>query len=300
MKKYILIFLSATTLFACQDVIDIEVKEGINQMVVDAWLTNENTEQKVILTYSQAYFDNAEPKPVLGAKVIVFDEDSTAYTFSDKNNKGIYTYEAQNGKSFNQIGKRYALYIKNGNEEYYSISQLKRVPKIDSVAYESFKFPVPPPDSTPQEGYLVQFYASDPAGEGDCYWVKYKKNSKSAFKATQISIAYDAGFSPGTKSDNIMFIQPLRQSVNGLGLFEDKDTLTVNLHSIPVEAYYFLLQVRQESSNGGIFAVPSANIPTNILNLNAKSSTKALGFFAVSAVSNAQTIIDKNKAKPRK
>lgn len=299
MKKYIVLGLSSILFISCEDVIDISVKDGVSQLVVDAWITDANTEQKVVLTNSQAFFDNSPAKPVLGATVIVFDEDSLAYPFVDLKNNGVYTYTPKNGKSFNQIGKRYALYIKNGSEEYYSISQLNRVPKIDSVSYQEFKFPVAPPDSTPQEGYLAEFYANDAKGEGDCYWVKYGKNSKLANKATQIVIAYDAGFSPGSKSDNLMFIKPIRQSVNGLGLFEDKDTLNASLYSITPEAYYYLLQVRQETTNGGIFATPPANIPTNILNRNANSKNKAIGFFAMSAVSNVQTIVDKSKAKPK-
>ena len=51
--------------------------------------------------------------------------------------------------------------------------------------------------------------------------------------------------------------------------------------------------------NGGIFGTPPANIPTNIFTLNSSSKNKALGFFAVSSVSKFETIIDKNKAKPK-
>jgi hypothetical protein len=61
-----------------------------------------------------------------------------------------------------------------------------------------------------------------------------------------------------------------------------------------------MFQLKQESSNGGIFATPLSNIPTNIQNLNPNSETKAIGAFFVSSRSVFETVIDKNKAKPKK
>ncbi|MDP5140386.1 MAG: DUF4249 domain-containing protein, partial [Spirosomaceae bacterium] len=44
--------------------------------------------------------------------------------------------------------------------------------------------------------------------------------------------------------------------------------------------------------------VPSANIPTNIVNRNATSPKTAIGWFGVSSVSQLSTTIDKAKARP--
>jgi hypothetical protein len=251
----------------------------------------------VKLTISQPYFEDAAPKPALGAEVIVYNQDSTAHVFTDPNNDGVYTYKPKAGK-FLKENEQVALAVKYENEQYYSLSQLKRVPKIDSIAYEVFSFPIAPPNGGPKDGFLAQFYANDPVGEGDTYLVRSYKNDTLRFKPTDITLAYDAGFSPGSKSDGLMFILPIRQSLNQT-LFSDKDKLKVELFSIPTEAYYFLLQLRQESSNGGIFATPLSNIPTNIINLNSKSTKKALGAFFVSKVSTFETVIDKSKARPK-
>jgi len=297
MKKIFGLFAISFVLFSCEEVVDIEVRDGVNQLVVDAWLTDENREQKVTLTISQPYFEQSAPKPALGAEVIVYNQDSTAHVFKDSNNDGVYTYQPQQGE-FLKDNEQVALYVKYEGEEYYSISKLNRVPKIDSVAYEVFSFPITPPNGGPKDGFLAQFYANDPTGEGDTYLIRSYKNDTLRFKPTDITLAYDAGFSPGSKSDGLMFILPIRQSLNQT-LFADKDKLKVELFSIPTEAYFYLLQLRQESSNGGIFATPLSNIPTNILNLNSKSTKKALGAFFVSKVSTFETTIDKNKARPK-
>jgi hypothetical protein len=297
MKKLFLVLIVSISLLACEQVIDLEVKEGISQLVVDAWLTDEQKEQSIKLTLSQPYFDEADPKPALGAQVIVYNEDSTAYVFTDVDNDGIYTYTPKNNGYLKQ-NESTALYIKYENEEYYSLSELKRVPKIDSIAYEVFSFPITPPNGEPKDGYLAQFYANDIVGEGDTYMMRSYKNDTLRFAPNDITLAYDAGFSAGSKTDGLMFILPIRQSINQT-LFLDKDKIRVELFSIPKEAFYYLFQLKQESSNGGIFATPLNNIPTNIINLNSNSPKKALGAFIVSKVSVFETVIEKGLAKPK-
>ena len=301
MKKifFILIILFiSVSIFSCTDVIEIDVKDGVSQLSVDALINNKPETQSIKLTLTQGYFDNTAIKPALGATVIVFDEDSLAYQFIDLKKDGIYTYNAKN-KPLSKIGKQYVLYVNYGGEEFISVSKLNRVPKIDSIAYEADKFPIKP-ENGPQEGFQPQFYANDFVGEGDCYWIKSAKNKKYFSKANQITVAYDAGFSAGSKTDGLLFILPIRGSVGGRELFSDKDTLNVDVYSITQEQFYYLQFVSQVSQEGSLFSTPLSNIPTNIINRNSNSTKKAVGFFGISAVSSMEAIIDKNKAKPKK
>lgn len=287
------------SLYSCEDVIDLKVQDGVPQLVVDAWLTNESKIQEVKLSISQPYFDNSAPKPALNAEVLLIEKDSTTHRFEDTDKDGVYTFDARKGSPI-KIGNDYALYIKYNNEEFYAVSKVNRVPKIDSMAYENFSLPITPTDGKPKDGFIGEFYARDPDGPGDTYWIKSYKNGKYRNGPSQINLAFDAGFSPGAKSDGLLFILPLRQSINDNEVNLDKDTLKVELLSITNEAFYYLQLIRQESTNGGIFSTPPANVPTNIINLNEKSSVKALGFFGMSAVSSFQSIVDKNKAKPKR
>ncbi|WP_435357597.1 DUF4249 domain-containing protein [Emticicia sp. SJ17W-69] len=292
----IILFISVS-LFSCTDVIEIDVKDGVSQLSVDALINNKSETQTIKLTLTQGYFDNSPIKPALGANVILFDQDSVAYQFKDLKNTGVYSYDGK-ANPLNKIGKQYALYINYAGEEYVSLSKLNRVPKIDSISYEVDKLPVKP-ENGPQEGFLPQFYAKDFDGEGDCYWIKSAKNNKYFSKATEITVAYDAGFSPGSKSDGLLFILPIRTSV-GRELYSDKDTLKVDVYSTTPEQFYYLQFVSQVSQDGSLFSTPLSNIPTNIINRNEKSIKKAVGFFGMSAVSSMETIIDKSKAKPKK
>lgn len=296
MKK-ILWFILPLVLWSCEDVINFDLGEpGPSQLVIDAMLTNQDTLQVVQLSLSQPYFSQNGLVPALGAEVIVFAEDSTRYVFTEDSN-GRYTYDPKKNGMFDRVGKRYALYVKYQNEEYAALSSLRRVPQIDSITYSFTELPFAVSDSTVRSGYLAQFFARDPEGLGDTYWIRFAKNGRYQNAPNQITLAYDAGFSPGSQSDGLVFILPIRQSINR-GLYVEGDRIRVDLHAIPNEAWFFLSLVRQESGNGGLFAVPSSNIPTNVVNLNTSSTAKALGFFAISNVSRFETVVQKENARP--
>lgn len=293
--KRLLILPAAFFFFSCEDVIDIEVKDGRQQLVVDAWLTDEVREQRVTLTLSQAYFDQDAPLPALGAEVYVIREDSTRFRFSDNDNDGVYTYTPRN-RNYLRINEKVGLYIKYNAEEYYSISELRRVPTIDSLKYQSITLPIKP-ENSPQSGFLAQFFANDFEGEGDTYLVRSYKNDMLRTRSNEYTLSYDGGLSPGSQSDGMLFLQPVRMGINS-GLFEDRDKVTVELFSIPVDAWFFLYQMQSETNNGGIFATPPANIPSNVFNRNPESAEKAVGLFFVSRVSRYTAMIDKNNLRP--
>ena len=290
---------SVVGLTSCEDVIDLKTETGPTQLVVDAWITDQPGPQTMRLTLSAAYFNNGPAKIATGADVSVTDDAGTVFPFRYITETKRYQWTPpQDSIKLGHIGRTYTLKVIYEGEEYRAANQIKRVPAIDSLSFKQEKFPIKP-SVGPQEGYIAEFYARDFLGLGDTYWIKPLKGGKlNGTEASNISLAFDGSFSPGSPSDGLIFIQPLRQSITTNGLFSAGDTAGVELHSITPETYYFLLQVRQESANGGIFAVPPANIPTNIQNVN-PNGKKALGFFGTSAVSRAETVIDPKKAKPK-
>jgi len=290
---------SAFFLTSCEDAINIDTETGPSELVVDGWITNKPGPQTVKLSLSASYFNNSPAKPALGAEVMITDDQGAIYKFTDEKGQGTYKWTPKSDTvALGRIGGKYALQIKYSGEEYTATNEIKRVPKIDSLTYQEESFPINPPEG-PRDGFLAQFYARDFVGVGDTYWIKPLKSGKLyGTEPGDISLAFDASFGAGTPSDGLTFIQPLRQSINVNRLFSAGDTVGVELHSITLESYFFLFQVRQESTNGGIFAVPPANIPTNVSN-EKPNGKKALGFFGASAVSRAETVIDPKKAKPK-
>jgi hypothetical protein len=287
-------------LFGCEDVIEKEVKSGVSQLVVDAFINDQADNQSIKLTFSQGYFDNSSPKPVLGATVFVFDEDSVGHQFFDERRNGNYVWKPNaKQKAMNKIGKQYLLYIQHDGQEYISVSKLNRVPKIDSLNYFNDTLAIKP-QTTSQFGFTAEFFARDFKGEGDCYMIKSTIEGKPK-KANNFTLAYDGAFRPGSKSDGIIFILPIRRAINTdtLALLQDREYVAVEVSSLTQEAYFYLSLLQQESSNQGLFSVPSVNLPSNVVNRNEKSDKKPLGFFNIASVSVFGTRIEKEKAKPK-
>lgn len=287
-------------LSSCEDVVDLNINAGDSQLVVEGWITNQIADQTIRLTQSAPYFDNTPAKPALNAIVTVTDEKGKVFSFKDLKNNGNYVWQPASARdTIGRIGGTYTLRIKLGTEEYSAVSKLNRVPKIDSLTYFFDKLPVAPTDGSPKDGYKPEFFARDPVGVGDCYWIKSYKNGKYYDKASEISTAFDGAFSAGANSDGLIFILPIRQSIVPFNDFlAEKDTIKVELYSLSLEGYYFINQVRIESTNGGIFATAPSNIITNVKNAN-PNGRKPLGYFGAAGVSTFQTVVDAKKAKPK-
>ncbi|WP_229209357.1 DUF4249 domain-containing protein [Dyadobacter sediminis] len=282
---------------SCEDVIDLETQTGPEQMVVDGWITNEAGPQTIKLTWSANYFNNNAPKPVLNAEVTVTDNLGKTFEFEDADANGTYIWGASNADTLGQIGRTYTLKIRNGAEMYSAVTEIKRVPAVDSVVYRNEKLPFEP-DKGPREGFVAQFYARDFAGSGDTYWIKPYVGGKAVVdKAVNISIAYDAAFGSGAATDGLIFILPLRESITTDSLYSAGASVGVELHSITNETFEYLNQIREQASNGGLFATPITNIRSNVINAN-PDGPKALGFFGASAISRKETVIDPAKARP--
>ena len=134
-------------------------------------------------------------------------------------------------------------------------------------------------------------------GTGDTYWIKSFKNGLFLNKPQELNIAYDAAFAAGGNVDGLIFIPPIRDTINPfdedendnfLSPFEDGDSVYVELHSITQEAFRFFQQVQIQTNRPGgfaeLFAQPLANVPTNIVNGGPDLDVLALGFFNVAAV----------------
>ena len=293
----LLSLLVVVALTSCEDVIDFETETGPPQLVVDGWITNEPGSQTINLSWSSGYFDNGTPKPYLGAAVTVTDNFGTIYEFKDVAGDGKYIWQATANDTLGHIGRSYKLQVKNGNDVFTAMNEIKRVPTVDSIVYQNETLPFEP-DKGPKKGYIASFYARDFVGEGDTYWIKPVIRGKAVVeKPTSISIAYDAAFSAGAPSDGLIFILPLRQAITTDSLYSAGASVGVELHSITNEAFEFLKQMREQAANGGLFAVPIQNLKSNVVNSNA-SGDKALGYFGASAVSRMETTIDPEKARP--
>lgn len=296
-RVIILLVLIASFLTACEDIIDLKVPDSNKYLVVDASLTNLPGTQVIHLLESQNYFDNSEPAGIKGAKVRVTDNEGKAFDFIENTSKpGYYEWKQTNNQTFGKIGNTYTLSINWNGEQFEAVSGMYRVPPIDSIRYKFSKANLRQSgEGKPLEGYEANFYARDFRGEGDCYRIKAYKNGKLFNETNNLTIAYDANFQKGAQADGLMFILPVRSSISP-ELYLNGDSLKVELLSISEAQFDFYTQARLEINNAGLFARPSANIPTNLVNKNKNSPWQGAGWFGVSAVSSKSIKIDATQA----
>lgn len=280
---------------SCEDKINPSLEYAAPVLVVDAWLNNKPETQVISLTQSQPYFENSNPAGVSGAVVSVKDPKGKTFSFTEDDKKpGNYLWKPALNEVFGTVGDTYTLTIQISGERFESSSRMGRVPPIDSITFEADKRL-----GSKEPITRAEFWATDPVGTGDAYWIRSYKNGVMLNKPSEINFAYDAGFSEGGVTDGVTFITPIRRRINpndkdangkALSPFVGGDSVNVQIHSVTKQAFNYLNQVSIQTDRPGgfqeLFSTPLANVSTNISNTNTNGS-KALGFFNVSAVSLA-------------
>ncbi|MGB0524846.1 MAG: DUF4249 family protein [Flammeovirgaceae bacterium] len=299
MKKLIYLFaiIMGLGLMSCEDPIDVTLESSIPQLTVDAWITNETKVQTVRLTVSQDYFSNTFNPDALNATVTLTDITANEnYSFTDADNDGNYTYDAS-GEAIAKLNHEYQLTVVFDGNTFISTTNVNRTMPIDSVGIEYREGGLGEP-----EGHYASLYARDSVGFGDFYWIrtyKWDQADNQGFwlnKPSEINISADGTFSPNARNDNIElfeFILPIRDLVNPVSdpdgpddipPYEIGDSLYVELHGISEGSYYYLLEIQTATLNGGLFATPLNNVPTNIANADPNSTVTAIGWFGMSMV----------------
>lgn len=285
----LLFLIGVIGLNSCTTVIDAKLDTGPIQLSVDGTLTDQPGPQTIRLTQTAAYFDSSQPTPATSATVTVADNTGKTYLFSDPDNDGYYVWQPTTKDTLGRIGRTYQLTIAYQGDTYKASSKMNPIPPVDSITFVKRKrSPL-----SKIEGYRAEFYAVDIPNEVDYYRVRFFRNGELQNKPSNIITSQDGAFrGASTVTDGLTFIVPIRRSVNPDSLYNFNDVVKVEVQSLTSEGFDFWQQLRTQITNGGLFATPPANVPTNVLNTNA-SGRKATGFFITSAVrSKTVTVTD--------
>lgn len=279
-QAFTLPLIASVCSFSCETVIKADLDTGPAQLSVDGSVTDQPGKQIIRLTQTAAYFDSAKPPVASGATVSVTDNTGKIYAFTDPDNDGYYIWQPPTTKdTLGRIGRTYRLAVKWNGDDYSAISVLNRVPTVDSIVFRNERLtPV-----SQKFGYKAEFYARDPAGAIDYCRIRFYRNDTLQNGSQKIILAYNGAFRGSADTDGLMFIRPIRQSVNPENLYQMDDRVRIDIQSVTGEYFDFMDQVNTQINNSGLFAQPPANVPTNIINANAKGR-KATGFFVASAI----------------
>ncbi|MBV8252464.1 MAG: DUF4249 domain-containing protein [Chitinophaga sp.] len=286
MKKilFYIVIVCLGALTACTDTINLNVPKGQSFPVLDAWVTTEPGIQKIRITMSVPYTDQAPAPIVSDAKIILNDlTTGDSYPFLFKDN--LYQYDATN-KAIGVVGHVYKLHVELQGEILEGIDTIKRVPPIDSMTYE---YKAKGESTSGKEGYYCRFYAIDIKGATDYYWIRSYRNDSLHRVRDEFSI--DGSYSEGV-SDGAQFILPIAQSItDGQHPWLLNDKVIMRLSSCSKPSFDFLKQVDQQVNAGGLFAKVLENVKSNMQNTTTNGKVKLLGWFGTSAVSRAEITI---------
>jgi len=296
--KNLLKFISLIILISCEEIIYPDLESNNPILVVDAWLNNQNQSQTIILSSSQDYLDSTSTKFIAGAEVYITNDKGEKFDFTEKD-KGRYTWNPDsNFSSLGDIDTKFFLNISYNGKVITGSSTLNRTSIIDSINFVKGEFP--------ENSYYAEFWSNEKEGIGDAYWIKSFKNGIKQVRSQDIITCIDAGASSeGAIIDGIPFIPPIRRAVTKFerdeitdefkSPFEYGDSLYVEIHSIPYEAFDFLnkvsIQIDRQGGFGELFAVSLANSPTN-LTVENDSNFPVVGFFCVSAINGMGNVLD--------
>jgi len=274
---------------ACTDPVDLDSTFEGPQPVVEAWLTNEEAEQVINLSYTQDFFANTLPDPLTGAEVVICQTSlgSDCFVFAEAE-PGKYVWTPGVGERIGEIGEIFRLTVEDGEQVYSSTTSMNRVPEIDSISFQFEEEQL-----GLDEGTYAQVYARDLPGVGDRYMIRTTINDTFLNRIEELNIAYDAAFDGGTPTDGIYFILPIRAAINKLDSNQSAiplnigDVVEVDIWSISATAFDFLRGAQTQIQNGDaqLFAVPVVSTRGNVEDANGEF---VIGMFNVAAVSSAR------------
>lgn len=287
MKNFIYLILLAITISSCEDVIDVNLSdENLNLTGVEASITT--IDQPSVFLYKTLRADEDVTYPgISGATVTITDNASPANLITlieDPQKAGRYI--APSGMSYTGVaGREYTVTIVANGVTLTAKDKLSKVEPIDSIQVV--------PSQRGEKRFLGVFtYGKEPKGLGNYYKWDIYVNDTLIHEADRLAVASDE-FVDG----NYISKLEIFTDFHDVNKPEDRkirlnDKVQVKQTSISEFAYNYYFQMINQSSTGGLFSVPPANIKSNFTSSDGKP---VLGLFVARdvAVSNKVTVTQK-------
>ena len=258
-RKLIFLFATVFIIIGCEDVINVDLREGQERLVIEASMFKQKesigNNQQIRITKTRGFFEDSLTT-VENASVTVTKEDGQVFEFSHDSD-GIY----KNGQFDSELDKKYNLRIEVEEEVYTAEETFMSVVKIDSISQRNDA-------GFGGENIEIKAYFNDPAGEQNFYLFTFFVNFIQ-FPTTEI---YDDEFFDG----NTIF-----------ALYQEEDLapgdqVLINSFGISKQFrdYLFVL-LSQVGSAGGPFQTQPATVRGNIIN-ETNPENFPFGYFSLS------------------
>jgi len=274
MKRILNSILLIIVLFfsACTDVIDVEVPTEEAKLVIEASINWEKEtsggDQTIYLSKSTPFFETNGTVPVVGASVVITNNnDGSFFEFNDQND-GSYT----TSNFIPVLNDSYTLEVMSEGETYSAQETFMPVVPILEVYQSTEKF-LP-------EVLEVNFDFLDPVEEENYYYIKFKEQADTFPRLLDFKDEFVNG--------NLISVFNERQENEDINQVEYAPGDTVNMELIGIsKRYYEYIQLLiNQSESGGPFDTTPVALRGNCTNQNDPNNF-AYGYFRLTEVAKA-------------
>ncbi|MCB0450181.1 MAG: DUF4249 domain-containing protein [Confluentibacter sp.] len=270
MRKIIYLVFLCTSLFACQDVVELDLKTAEPRLVIDASLTwfkdTTGKNQFIKLSLTSSFYSKTTP-PATGATVSVTDQNNNTFNFIEEDETGIY----RNQSFIPEINGVYNLKIIYKNEVYTATETMQPVVNIDRIEQKN--------DSgfNKDETEIKAFY-TDPKNIENYYLFEFINANSSVLSLDVYSDKFNDG--------NQIFAFYSNEDV------KPGDELIIQGHGVSKRFYQYMFILLQQSSDdsGGPFQTQPATVRGNCVN-QTNPSNYPYGYFRASEVAVFKYIV---------
>jgi hypothetical protein len=261
-SKILLFIFLISSVFACYDVIEVDLDDANPRPVIDAQLFNEYRPAMVVLSKSTAFFGTPEFEFISDAEIELTDDLGNSVTFMETDSSGVYMAN-YNGSP----GRAYSLKVTTDEGEYKAQSTMQESLRIDSLSVISLnqEFGIPGEDL----GLYCHF--TNPPGQPDYLQFRLYKN----FEPMPALYLMDDFYIDGRSFDFFFYSD----------FTEANDTLIVEMLTMDANVYDYLYTLSEVAGSSGTGAGTPYNPNTNL-------SNGALGYFGAFGIDIAMIIAE--------
>ena len=267
---YTYIFLALLSFSSCTEVVDVTVPNGGERLVVEAsilWEKGTSGNNQVIkLSKSTEYFSDNLDNPVIGAVVTVTNTNTgEVFNFTDEANGNYSTTTF-----VPVINNTYDLNIQYNGQTYTATETFAKGPEIIRVEQKLVS-------GFGGDELSVLAYYQDPENENNFYFSEFKSNRYPLISLEPTSDEFFNGNENFTEYEG--------------ETLEVGDEVTISLHGISEDFFYYIdLLSSQSGEGGGFFASTPAPLKGNCINPN-NPNEEVLGYFRLNEVAKTTYIL---------
>ncbi|MDR0824164.1 MAG: DUF4249 domain-containing protein [Prevotella sp.] len=230
-NKYILLIILFISLIACEKIVDVDLSQAEPRNVIDASI-KENAPCVVILTQSQAFYNNDPYNRITGAVVELTDDKGNTEVVKESNKEaGIY-FSSMMGEAL----RTYHLKVTIGGDVYEAKATIPEAVPIDSMYIYDIKM-------GKDHYYSPCIVFNDPPDVENYYYTMLSVNGKT-MKTIYLD---DDEFRNGLKVENILFFDKEDNNDEELKV---GDQIKVEMQSLDKGMYTFFKSLRSVAAGG--------------------------------------------------